>query len=501
MKLKKILAIGLSAVMVATGTSIGAFAANDVDYTITSPYAGVNWATYEQYKADLHSHTTASDGDQTKQEQIERHYEFDYDILAISDHGTVDYGWDKMTESKVVRVFTTVKEGVRALSPLEAAGTTAAGLNYTYENEYYRQYDANGNALHPMMRVPFANEQNPTSFNNAHVNTWFVDYGDDVIGGTSDYETPIKMVDKLGGLSVINHPGEYSNARDEQYMDDAYDTDNIHYNYVVNKFANLLTTYDSCLGIDINSKGDYRTRYDRKLWDILLQKVVPQGRNVYAIATSDAHNNGIVHSGYTIMCMPELTQDALRTSMENGEFFAASRYIGSPEELNAWATELTAAGKAPELAAAIKADYEAILVERVDDTQDTIFQFEEGAAAPKVTNINVDDNNDTITINTKDAHLVHWIADGEFIATGNTIDLDDYSDKIGSYVRAEIIGDGGVIYTQAFTLDYENAPEAQDEFFVDLGLPATLICDTIVRALGVALKAVGIIDLIYYFVK
>ncbi len=500
MKLKKVLAVVLSMVMLATGTTIGAFAA-DVDYTITSTYENVDWNTYEQYKADLHSHTTASDGDQTKSEQIERHYEFDYDILAISDHGTVDYGWDKMTESKVVRVFTTVKEGVRPLNPLSEQGVAANGLSYTYANEFYTQYDENGNALHSMMRVPFANEQNPTSFNNAHVNTWFADYGDDVIGGTSDYETPIKMVDQLGGLSVINHPGEYSSARDEQYMEDAYDLDNVHYKYVANKFANILTTYDSCLGIDINSKGDYRTRYDRKLWDILLQKVVPTGRNVYAIATSDAHNNGIVHSGYTLMCMPELTQDALRTSMEDGAFFAASRYIGSPEELNAWATELTAAGKAPELAAAIKADYEAILVEQVDDTQDTIFEFEEGAKAPKVISIKVDDNDDTITINTKDAHLVHWIADGEFIATGNTIDLDDYSDKIGSYVRAEIIGDGGVIYTQAFTLEYDGAPEAEDEFFVDLGLPATLICDTIVRVFGVALKAIGLIDLIYYFVK
>ena len=35
-----------------------------------------------------------------------------------------------------------------------------------------------------------------------------------------------------------------------------------------------INKYDSCIGIDINSKGDGRTRYDRKLWDILLSKVV-----------------------------------------------------------------------------------------------------------------------------------------------------------------------------------------------------------------------------------
>lgn len=501
MKLKKALAVILSMVMLATGTAIGAYAVDGVDYTITSTYEDIDWATVNQYKADLHSHSTASDGDQTKKEQIERHYELDFDIMALSDHGTVDYGWDQVTTSKVIRVFTSVKEGKRALEPLNAVGLTADGLKYTYSNDYYTQYDENGNALHKMMRVPFANEQNPTSFNNAHVNTWFVDYGNDVIGGTSEYETPIKKVDELGGLSVINHPGEYSSARDEECYEDAYDMDNVHYRYVANKFANLLMDYDSCLGIDINSKGDYRTRYDRKLWDILLQKVVPTGRNVYAIATSDAHNNNIVNSGFTWMCMPELTNEALRTSMEKGEFFAASVYMGSKAEVAAWISELTAAGKAPELVAKLQENYDTIVREEQNGGQDTIFKFDENAKTPMVTSVKVDDAADTITIDTKDAHLVHWIADGEFIATGNTIDLDDYSDKIGSYVRAEIIGDGGVIYTQAFTLDYEGAPEAEDTFFVDLGYPASLICDTIVKVLAFALKLLGIVDLAYLIVK
>ena len=31
-------------------------------YTITSPYANVNWKKYGQYKADFHAHSTNSDG-------------------------------------------------------------------------------------------------------------------------------------------------------------------------------------------------------------------------------------------------------------------------------------------------------------------------------------------------------------------------------------------------------------------------------------------------------
>ena len=501
MKIKKAFAVLLAMVMLATGTAVGAYAVDGADYTINNTYANVNWNTYNQYKTDLHSHSTVSDGDQTIREQVEAHYSHGFDIMALSDHGTVDYGWDKDTEAKTIRVVLSVKEGNRPIDPLKASGVTDAGLDYTYADDYYKQYDENGNALHTMMRVPYANEQNPTSFNNAHVNTWFADYGNDVVGGTSDYATPIRKIDALGGLSVINHPGEYTNARDEECFEDAYDMDNIHYSYVINKFANLLLKYDSCIGIDINSKGDSRTRFDRKLWDILLQKVVPHGRNVYGIATSDAHNSNIVNSGYTWMVMPELTTDALRTSMEDGAFFSASYYMGSREEIRAWASELAAAGVEPEFAAKLQATYETIVEEEKNGGQDTKFEFDRSAKVPMVTNVAVDENADTITIGTKDAYMVHWIADGEFIATGNTIDLDDYSDKIGSYVRAEVIGEGGVLYTQAFTLEYEGAPEAEDTFFIDLGLPATLICDTLIKALAFVLRFTGIIALGNLFLK
>ena len=352
-----------------------------------------------------------------------------------------------------------------------------------------------------MLRVPFGNEQNPTSFNNAHVCSWFVDYGNGKVGGTSDYETPIKNVDKLGGLSVINHPGEYSGARHSENYDEAYNLNNVKYKYIVNKFANLLTEYQSCLGIDINSKGDNRTRYDRKLWDILLQKVVPTGRNVYGIATSDSHNVGIINSGYTLMCMPEKNVTALRTAMEDGAFFAASYYMGSKVEIGAWAEELKAAGVGLELAEQFAQAYENIVAEENNGKQGTIFKFDQEAVAPKVKSVSVDDTEDTITISTKDAYMVHWIADGNIIATGNTIDLDDYSDQIGSYVRAEIVGEGGVIYTQPFTLEYEGAPTAEKTCSVDLGKPASLICDTVVKLLAKVLEVFKIVDIIWYFLN
>ncbi len=41
-------------------------------------------------KIDLHSHTTASDGRFSPEQLIDRALEFNVDVLAITDHDTID---------------------------------------------------------------------------------------------------------------------------------------------------------------------------------------------------------------------------------------------------------------------------------------------------------------------------------------------------------------------------------------------------------------------------
>lgn len=489
---RKILAAALAALMLTAALPMASFAAGDVDYKIKNTYADVDFDTFGQYKADLHSHTTASDGEATLKEMTEAHYSYDFDIVAVSDHGTNDLGWANQNYNDCLHFFIkTFKSGRgQTIEGLDYEGTTADGVKYTYtesdKGDYYTQYSADGTAGHTMMRVPYAIENNPTSLNNAHVNSWFVPYADGRLGGTSDYITPISNIDALGGLSVINHPGEYTNARDEVYTADAYDTDTFHYKYVVSKFAGLLTEYHTCLGIDVNSKGDSRTRFDRKLYDLLLQRVVPTGRNVYCLATSDAHSVGATYSGYTMMCMPENTVANLKSCMEKGEFFACSKNLGNYDEIKLIADALAADSDPAKKAFGDKLTetYKKIETELADGDQHTKYNAPFDVEAPTVTGVSVDEAEDTITITAEDALLVRWIADGKQIATGETIDLDDYSEQIGSYVRAEIFGEGGIVYAQPFTLEYDGAPEAGDNSYVDFWLLASIVPDTIVRLLS-----------------
>ena len=479
---KKFISVICVVALLAGVLSTGVYAASaDKDYTIISPYANVDWS-WNQYKADLHTHTTASDGRSTLKDMIETNYDYGFDIYAVSDHGLTSYSWTEQQVIPALKVFVDMKHPDTEMISLEANG----GL--TFDGDAYQVVTENGDDYyfqdatpdHKMLRVPYAIENNPSSLNNAHVNSWFADYGNGVLGGTSDYETPIKSVHEMGGLSVINHPGEYTNARDEDTTAEAYDYSNAVYKYYIDKFTNLLATYDSCLGIDINSKGDSRTRFDRKLWDILLMNLAPSGRNVFAIATSDAHSTDAAYTGYTEMLMPENTSDALYTSMKTGAFFPSSKCLGNHEELAEISNYLLTNVSYNAEAVAIAND----ILERQKTDYNAKYEAPLDVDAPVINSVIVDDRDDTITLNVTDGLCIRWIADGKTIAYGESIDLDDYSDEIGSYVRAEVFGVGGIVYTQAMLLDYEDAPTAETKDFTDFWWILSFIPDTLVRLLG-----------------
>ncbi len=471
-KTKKLIAI-ICVVALFTGilSTVG-LAAGDVDYTIVNPYADVDWS-WEQYKADLHSHTTASDGgpSSTLKNMIEINYDYGFDIYSVTDHGLTSDSWTEQQIIPELKFFIDFRKPGTELVSLDKNGLTFDGDAYTVANEGNDEYYYHDSTPdHKMLNVPFGNEQNPTSLNNSHVNTWFVDYGDGRLGGTSDYETPIKEVDALGGLSVINHPGEYTEARYAANKEEAYNED---YQYYIDKFESILLEYESCIGIDMNSKGDGRTKHDRKLWDILLRDLSPAGRLVKGIATSDAHSTEAAYTGYTRMLLPELTSEALKSAMNKGEFFSASRCLACIEELTEYNNYIQANGtqEAKDLLAAA--------------VENSRYEADYVTEAPWVNSVAVDDDADTIKLDVSDEWCVRWIANGRTIAWGDEIDLDDYTGKIGSYVRAEILGEGGITYTQAFMLQYDGAPEPADKSgFTDFWFIASIIPDTVVRFLG-----------------
>ena len=466
--IKKVTAILLSLILCLSFTSVAFAAAEDGSYVISNPYKNINWDTVNSYKTALHTHTNASDGDDNLKASVERHAQTGFDIVATTDHGTVNYSWgEENVNSLIYGVMSLVGKSEGDIVYLSDSGTFSDGTAYTYGTENGDDYLTLDSGK-KILRVPFGIENNAVSV-NAHVNSWFVDY---VNNSVTTYEDAVIGVHKKGGVSVINHPGEYTKARYELHSEDAYNDSNPVYNYYINKFATLINEYDSCIGIDINSKGDNRTRFDRILWDNLLQRFSANGDTVYAIASSDAHQLSVINTGFTVALMEEQTSAALKNCLLNGEFFAASHCIGNYDELVDIAAALkefygetqlyknvneTALAMAAKIEGIENGEYDAdesigITYEVVDGEGFSIYDTD-----PMISSVTVNEATDEITLNTEDALLVRWISNGKLICTQKadeaTIDLNDYADELGNYIRAEVFGEGGILYTQAFILN------------------------------------------------
>ncbi len=479
---KKIIASIVAATMLLTFAPFAVASADTSEgYTITNPYKNINWDTVNQYKAALHTHTNASDGDDTLIKSIERHYETGFDIVSTTDHGISDKGWTQSNANIVTSVMSLIGKSEGEIVYLEENGKFDNGVSYRTETRNGDDYLITEDNRE-IFRIPFGIENNALSV-NAHVNSWFAPFEYNL---PSDYHEAITGVEKAGGLSVINHPGEYTQARYELYQEDAYNLDNPAYQYYFNKFYGYIDKYESCIGIDINSKGDGRTRYDRKLWDLMLAEAATEGSTVTAIATSDAHQLDKIDTGSLIILAETMTSESVKSALKNGEVLPQSTCIANRDELAQIAEGIKTYYGETELyneLVGIVAQYDAEREEIIASNDDgqvgasyTALDdegYHSTGIRPVINSIAVNDNEDTITINTENALIIRWISDGKLIATtkadGSAFDLNDYEDQIKGYIRAEVFGEGGIVYTEGFTLNADKADGDGNDFVFNLG--------------------------------
>ena len=493
--MKKLLSVFLSLLFVCACVFVAG--AGEDAYTITNPYAGIDWNTVHAYKTALHSHTNASDGNMTLRQSLQRHLETGFDIVAVTDHGVSDQSWAEGPDSNLIKsVLGAVGRSEGELDYLGDSGTFDNGISYTVRsvaNLDQFLFADNGRTI---LKVPFGTENNAVSV-NAHVNSWFARYTNNTV---STYEEAIRGVQAAGAVCVINHPGEYTKARSELHTENAYDETDASYAYYINKYANLIQSYDACIGIDMNSKGDSRTRFDRKLWDILLTRFAANGKTVLAICSSDAHQLDKIDTGFTLLLMPSLSSGAARKALVSGQFFGGSHCLGNYDELVSIAAALRDFyGESNETCRKVQAAADEMAA-KIAGIESGAFDADEeigvtysvldanGYTAvdtfPSVTCIAVDDAENTISVNAENALLVRFISNGTVFAVKTPdnaeIDLDDYRNQLGDYVRVEVFGEGGMLYTQAFLLNAaENAggSEVVKGTYVNLGFIDFLLAE------------------------
>ncbi|MDR3313530.1 MAG: hypothetical protein LBS96_03630 [Oscillospiraceae bacterium] len=407
------------------GLGLWAFSAPEATaYTIGNPYAAVDWDTWQSYKAQLHAHTNGSDGFVPLDEMIEEHYRLGYDILAITDHMMLGVPWNQIPRTvPMMRLVKYERTGLLPMTPLTDArrDEILAGV---------------GRGGRGMLEITQGIELNGAVPTNSHLNGFFCDYGQGLIGVDGDFETPVKGVEAAGGVTFINHIGLHTGSYKSEDPPHFYDDPQY-----ANKFASLFIQYPSCLGMGINSSDDDNTKWDRDLYDQVLQKVIPYGSTPWAFAFSDAHDRGQFDYAFTVHVMPELTAAALRQSMESGAFFAASHFAS---------------------------------FEVGDD-------FRGEGELPAVQKITVDEAAGVITLAAENYDAVTWVSNGKIIATGAALDLAAHDAQVGSYVRAYLTGPGGILYVQPFTVlrPGQTLPKESVQKPVDLSVFLRFLADTV----------------------
>ncbi len=414
------------------------------NYIIDNPYEDIDWDTWGSYKTQLHCHTNASDGFLPIHEFVQKHYDMNYDIVALTDHGTINKGWNVAPELvPIMRLIKYERSQMKPVNPLTEEEYEAYLTGTAHSDT---RTHTNG-----MLDVPKGIELNmATPIADCHLTGYFSDYGQGLAGVFGDYETPAREVMNDGGITFLSHVGEYvyTDKDSENYVGQPVDE------YYANKFARLFIDYQgSALGMGINSATDAHTRCDRILYDQVLQKTIPNGVVPWCNTFADSHNETSINDAYTWTWMENFTMEEFRESLEKGQFFSVSHYSNG--------VELNGMEEMPGFVEQKVYDEE---LWRLDNT-------------PNVTRLEVDQENDTITVEGENFNLITWVSDGnvilrEEIADGKaTLDLhrEDLLAEPYMYVRFYITGENGICYSQPMVLNVEGeefpaveVPETQD---------------------------------------
>lgn len=444
------------------------------NYIIDNPYEGIDWDAWDDYKTQLHCHTTASDGYLTIDEFCRMHYALDYEIVALADHGTINKGWNVVPDTvPLMRLIKKERTKMADIIPIPEDeyqgyinGTNPNRTYVTSKGDTLTRTTTNG-----MLDVPKGIELNmATPIADCHLTGYYSDYGQGLAGVYGDYETPSKGVKDAGGISFLSHVGEYvyTEKDSENYVGQKIDE------YYVNKFARIfIENQGSSLGTGINSATDAHTRCDRILYDQILQKTIPYGVVPWGNTFADSHNETAVNDAYTMSWMPELTVEAFRECLEKGQFFSVSHYSNG--------VELNGMEEMPDF------DEQAVYDSKsywLDNT-------------PQVKRMSVDQKADTITVEGINANIITWVSNGEVIKRESikdgkaTLDLhnDEFLAEPYMYVRFYLSGDNGICYSQPLVLNVEG------EEFEKVEIPETNDISTFLRGL------VTVVDVAFFRVN
>ena len=265
--------------------------ANYEPHIYENPYAHIDWATINQYKSNMHTHTTQSNDaidEFSTANVVDKYHAAGYKILALTDHDYNPYPW---------QLFPQYMSGVPARDP-EALGMLAVpGNELSKDNTNSWEERTGGQFNHHNDFFTGRQGQEFASLQESYAYTY-----------------------ALGGMQIINHPGQYWSI-DNTYSETDKNGPGWH--------ATNFKTFPSLVGLEVYNQGDRRAN-DRILWDQILERTMPE-RPVFGYSGDDTHNNEQLFRNYNMMLMEELTTEELKDAMRKGESYFCYEPKGSGE--------------------------------------------------------------------------------------------------------------------------------------------------------------------------
>jgi hypothetical protein len=323
------------------------------EYEILNPYKDVDWAGHGRYKANFHTHTTQSDGWLNPHMVVDNYHYLNYDILAITDHNFVTYPWEKFSELEInERTKRRVNNGLISVDELmyKDRNPDSLGMIAIQGNELSRHH---------------------------HMGSYFNNHNN-----TESVESSLAAITEKNGLAVFFHPGRYDHP--------------------VEWYVDLYKRYDVIIGQEVYNQGDRYTD-DRGHWDSVLTVMMPN-KAVWGFSNDDMHRERSIGHNWNILLLPELTEEYVRSGIENGLFF----FVYAPEG-------------------------------------------HEGPNIPYIESINIDSKRGIIDIEATGHEYTTWVSDGKIVYRGDVLSLSELDEPAG-YVRAMLYESegGAVIGTQPF---------------------------------------------------
>ncbi len=244
------------------------------------------------YKANLHTHTTNSDGKMTPEEVKEWYKKLGYNIVAYTDHTYIEDYSTRLSDENFV-VINGYENAIRCAKRIE-------------------EYDPKGTPSYHFCF--FAKNKNNLKMHGINV----VDF--EMWMGKSDLESKNYMLFE-GKLSDVKYDLSSINKMIKEANEHGF---LVQYNHPI---WSLHTYKDYALlkdlwGVEVYNHSSYNIGYN-EFNESVLEEFSRQSEGVCAIASDDSHNWTDMGGGFTYIGAKELTYDAVIDAMVKKDIYAS----------------------------------------------------------------------------------------------------------------------------------------------------------------------------------